>query len=243
MTALSATAERAAVLDADAAKNVYGGTYHVREPESQALVMRFGEAAECVAVWQSRRMLVRACAPWCSQLPVDALHSSESHPRPECKQSLSSCSKGEWRAQTEVMHAPSPALGNAAPAPPAQPHGRPQACDDLGQGLQADLANRIDWKWLQACARFHLRRCRGGGVQRNSPWACHSLCAHVCLSQLAADRPARARTCRRSAVAAQHKLVAFVLACRWAASRRARVCGVGGAAQAYSSCAPVPACS
>lgn len=63
MTALSATAERAAMLEADAAKNVYGGLYHVREPESQALAMRFGDAAECIAAWQGRRMLVRVCAP------------------------------------------------------------------------------------------------------------------------------------------------------------------------------------
>ena len=63
VTALSATADRAAVLEADAAKNVYGGLYHVREPESQALAMRFGDAAECIAAWQGRRMLVRVCAP------------------------------------------------------------------------------------------------------------------------------------------------------------------------------------
>lgn len=72
MTALCATAERAAVLEADPAKNVFGGRYHVREPESQALQMRLGEAAECVVAWQERRMLVRArpspwlCAVWCS---------------------------------------------------------------------------------------------------------------------------------------------------------------------------------
>ena len=63
VTALSATAERAAVLEADAARNVYGGLYHVREPESQALAMRLGDAAECIAAWQGRRMLVRVCAP------------------------------------------------------------------------------------------------------------------------------------------------------------------------------------
>lgn len=62
VTALSATAERAAVLEADAAKNVYGGLYHVREPESQALAMRFGDAAECIAAWQGRRMLMRVRA-------------------------------------------------------------------------------------------------------------------------------------------------------------------------------------
>ena len=65
MTALSATAERAAVLEPDASKNMYGGVYHVRKPESQALAMRFGEAAECIAAWQGRRMLVRARGPHC----------------------------------------------------------------------------------------------------------------------------------------------------------------------------------
>lgn len=55
------------------------------------------------------------------------------------------------------MRAPPPVLGNAAPAPPAEPHGRPQAVDDLGQGLRDDLADRINWTWLQACVRFHWR--------------------------------------------------------------------------------------
>ncbi len=63
MVAMCATAERAAVLEADSEKNVYGGMYHVREPESQVLPMRFGEAAECVVAWQERRMFVRVRSP------------------------------------------------------------------------------------------------------------------------------------------------------------------------------------
>jgi hypothetical protein len=63
MVAMCATAERSAVLEADGEKNVYGGVYHVREPESQVLPMRFGEAAECVVAWQERRMFVRVRSP------------------------------------------------------------------------------------------------------------------------------------------------------------------------------------
>ena len=63
MVAMCATAERSAVLEVDGEKNVYGSVYHVREPESQVLPMRFGEAAECVVAWQERRMFVRVRSP------------------------------------------------------------------------------------------------------------------------------------------------------------------------------------
>ncbi|KAK9832042.1 hypothetical protein WJX81_001230 [Elliptochloris bilobata] len=80
VTALCAPAQRAAVLCADAAKNVYGGLYHVREPESQALAMGFGEAAECIAAWQERRALVRAEV---MRAPAPALGGAAGLPPPE----------------------------------------------------------------------------------------------------------------------------------------------------------------
>ena len=73
-----------------------------------------------------------------------------------------------WQAQAEVMHAPAPVLGIAAPAPPAEPHGPPQACKDLGQGLQDDLADRIDWSWLQACVDLHRRLSIRPALERDS---------------------------------------------------------------------------
>lgn len=57
----------------DAARNVYGGYYHVREPETQRLEMSLPEFVQCSQRWQARKLFLKVgwrvggwAAPWCS---------------------------------------------------------------------------------------------------------------------------------------------------------------------------------
>lgn len=48
-----------AFIDTATGKNIFGSYYHVREPQTQKLLMTFGEYAQCAKQWTSKKVMFK----------------------------------------------------------------------------------------------------------------------------------------------------------------------------------------
>jgi hypothetical protein len=62
LVVLSSEEKSSAYLEHDESRNVFGSFYHVREPATQRLPMRFCEFADCLGSWKTRKAFVRVCS-------------------------------------------------------------------------------------------------------------------------------------------------------------------------------------
>lgn len=51
-------------------KSIFGSYYHVREPQTQKLSMTFGEYAQCIKQWTSKKLIFKVihCKCMCSKI-------------------------------------------------------------------------------------------------------------------------------------------------------------------------------
>lgn len=59
LVVLCSASQKNRFMECDDGKNVFGGLYHVREPESQRLSMTFHEFAQCAQRWQTRQVYLK----------------------------------------------------------------------------------------------------------------------------------------------------------------------------------------
>ncbi|KAL4452346.1 hypothetical protein ABPG75_008008 [Micractinium tetrahymenae] len=66
---LCSDARRNRFIEYEDVKNIYGGMYHVREPETQRLEMSLPDFAQCSQQWRAQRLYLRGSACACSLAP------------------------------------------------------------------------------------------------------------------------------------------------------------------------------
>lgn len=59
LVVLCSASQKNRFMECDDGKNVFGGLYHVREPESQRLSMTFHEFVQCAQRWQTRQVYLK----------------------------------------------------------------------------------------------------------------------------------------------------------------------------------------
>ncbi|KAI7844155.1 hypothetical protein COHA_002290 [Chlorella ohadii] len=132
---LCSDAKRNRFIECDAAKNVYGGLYHVREPETQVLQLAFPEFVKCAAAWRARRLYLRETV-------------MRYQPPQQAQQ-------GAPAAPPTPGAAASPAGGDDSNGGSNIPSYRPrvQGSSPAAAGLRRDLESGLGWEWLEGLQR------------------------------------------------------------------------------------------